>query len=99
MTLFPYTTLFRSGKCKLEQLINWMTIQPAKLFGLNRAGMLRIGDAADIAIFDCDHAFKFREEDYLSKGRNTPFTNQQLYGQTVMIIVDGEIKYQREKEH
>ena len=93
-----YTHLVKTGKCTLEQLIDWLTVQPAKLFNLTRAGMLRIGDAADVAVFDLDHPFKFSEADYLSKGRNTPFTGRELFGQTVMTIVDGEIKYQREKE-
>lgn len=93
-----YTYLVKTGKCKLEQLINWLTFQPAKLFNLDRAGMLRIGDTADIAVFDLDHQFEFSEDDYLSKGRNTPFTGQKLYGQTVLTLVSGEVKYQREKE-
>lgn len=93
-----YTGLVKTGKCTLEQLINWMAIQPAKLFGLDRAGMLRIGDAADIAVFDLEHSFEFSEDDYLSKGRNTPFTGKKLFGQTVLTLVDGQIKYQREKE-
>ena len=93
-----YTHLVKTGKCTLEQLIDWLTVQPAKLFNLTQAGMLRIGDAADVAVFDLDHPFKFSEADYLSKGRNTPFTGRELFGQTVMTIVDGEIKYQREKE-
>lgn len=94
-----YTYLVKNEKCTLEQLINWLTFKPSKLFHLNKAGMLRIGDAADIAVFDLDHKFHFSESDYLSKGKNTPFTDQSLYGQTVMTFVDGKIQYQLEKEH
>ena len=66
-----YTHLVKPGECSLEQLIDWLTVQPAKLFNLTQAGMLRIGDAADIAVFDLYHPFKFSEaESHSGNQRN-----------------------------
>ena len=57
--------------------------------------MLEPGKNADIAIFDIEHKNEIKESDFKSKGLNTPFTGQKVYGETVMTLVDGEIVYQR----
>lgn len=88
-----YTKYVKNGVFSLQQLIKWMSIAPAKIFNFKDAGMLKVGDVADMAIFDLDTQFKFKDEDYFSKGKNTPFTNQELYGKTVMTLVNGKIAY------
>lgn len=64
----------------------------SKLFGLD-AGVLAPGKEADLAVFDLDHAEKLAEEDYLSKGVNTPFTGQEVYGMTALTFVSGKLVY------
>lgn len=44
-------------------------------------------------VFDLDHAEKLAEEDYLSKGVNTPFTGQEVYGMTALTFVSGKLVY------
>ncbi|MGZ1130171.1 hypothetical protein ACXO2T_05215 [Lactobacillus delbrueckii subsp. bulgaricus] len=34
-----------------------------------------------------------KEEDYLSKGVNTPFTGQEVYGMTALTFVSGKLVY------
>ena len=36
-----------------------------------------------------------RLNDYESKGINTPFTGDEVYGATVMTLVDGQVVYRR----
>lgn len=79
----------------LEQLLSWLSDRPAATFNLKQAGVLEPGKPADIAIFDLDHEQEIREEDFASKGVNTPFTGQKVYGTTVMTMVDGKIVYQQ----
>ena len=75
-----------------------MSINPAEKFGLTQAGMLMPGKAADLAIFDLENKEEIKEENYLSKGINTPFTGQKVYGTTFMTLVDGNVVYQKEEQ-
>lgn len=93
-----YTKFVKPGIFKLEQLLDWMSINPAQKFGLTQAGMIMPGKAADLAIFDLDNEEEIKEENYLSKGINTPFTGQKVYGTTVLTLVDGKIAYQKEEQ-
>lgn len=94
-----YTKFVKEEKVfTLEQLLSWLTDQPAKVFNLQKAGVLEPGRPADIAIFDLDHETELKEKDYKSKGVNTPFTGSKVYGATVMTMVDGQVVYRREEE-
>ena len=44
-----YTNFVETGIFTLEQVIDWMAVKPAEIFGLN-AGTLTIGAPADIAV-------------------------------------------------
>lgn len=90
-----YTKFVKTGIFTLAQLINWMAEKPASVFKLTDAGRLEVGQPADIAIFDLDNPHKLEESDYLSKGTNTPFTGETVYGQTVMTLVDGKVVYKK----
>ncbi|EEJ72885.1 dihydroorotase [Lactobacillus ultunensis] len=92
-----YTKFVKNEKVlTLEQLLSLMSDKPAKVFGLKNAGVLEPGKPADIAIFDLDHESKIKEEDFKSKGVNTPFTGHKVYGATVLTMVDGQIVYRRD---
>lgn len=93
-----YTKLVKTGICRLTQLLDWMTAKPADLFGLKDAGHLEPGKPADIAIFDLDHQFEIKQEDYRSKGINNPFTGDKVYGETVLTMVDGKVVYERKED-
>ncbi|EHO49762.1 dihydroorotase [Lentilactobacillus kisonensis] len=88
-----YTKFVKAGIFTLAQLINWMAIKPAAVFKMADAGTLETGRPADLAIFDLDHSHQIKESDYLSKGVNTPFTGETVYGNTVMTLVAGKIVY------
>lgn len=90
-----YTKFVKTGVLKLEQLLSLMTDQPAKVFNLKNCGYLEPGAEADIAIFDLEHETELKEKDYLSKGVNTPFTGNKVFGETVMTLVSGKVVYER----
>lgn len=91
-----YTKFVKKDKVfTLEQLLSWLSDKPAEAFGLKDAGVLEPGKNADIAIFDIEHEATIEEKDYKSKGVNTPFTGQKVYGETVMTMVNGKVVYQR----
>lgn len=90
-----YTRFVKTGRFTLEQLINWMTNKPASVFKMKNAGTLEVGQPADIAIFDLNQEHEIKESEYLSKGKNSPFTGETVYGDTVMTLVDGKIVYSK----
>lgn len=93
-----YTKLVKTGIISLTKLLDLMTAKPADLFNLHNAGHLEPGKPADIAIFDLNNAITIQEADYESKGINTPFTGDRVFGATVMTLVDGQVVYQRKED-
>ncbi|EEI72294.1 dihydroorotase [Lentilactobacillus hilgardii] len=90
-----YTAFVKTGRFTLEQLINWMAKKPAAVFKMKAAGNLEIGKPADIAVFDLDEPHVIKESEYLSKGKNSPFTGATVFGDTVMTLVDGKVVYKK----
>lgn len=88
-----YTALVKTGKCSLSQLLSWLSIAPAKLLGLN-AGKLLPGNPADIAVFDLEQSHVIKQDEFASKGSNTPLIGHELFGITVYTFVDGQLVYQ-----
>lgn len=72
------------------QLLQCMSTNPAKLYGLN-AGTLTVGAPADIVIYNPD--MTWIAGDYVSKASNSPFTGQRLQGVVQFTIVDGKVIY------
>ncbi|MNO15222.1 Dihydroorotase [compost metagenome] len=91
-TAFPllYTKFVVTGRWSLELLVNRMTSDPAKVFGLN-SGKLAAGAPADIAIIDLETEKEVDPEQFASKGRNTPFTDWKLKGWPVATVVQGKV--------
>ena len=84
------TSLVRPGHLTLLQLLEKMTINPAKLYHLPY-GQLAEGAAADFVLFDPEERWK--PGDYASKSSNTPFTGQELYGKVKYTICGGKTVY------
>lgn len=84
-----YTHFVKTGKFTLEQVIDWMAVKPAEIFGIE-AGRLQVGAAADLAVFAIEEEYQVDEKQFKSKAVNTPFTGWQLYGDTLMTFVDGK---------
>ncbi len=93
-TAFPliYTQFVETGKMTLKQLIDCMSVKPAKIFGLPY-GTLEIGASADLTVIDLDKEMKIDPTLFKSKGKNTPFTGYNVKGWPVMTLVEGKIAY------
>ncbi|MBX8922264.1 dihydroorotase [Enterococcus faecium] len=89
-----YTHFVETGQFTLEQVINWLAVKPAEIFGLN-AGTLTVGAPADVAIFDITKTCTIDKEDFLSKGENTPFIGWKVKGETQMTFVNGKLVLQK----
>lgn len=91
-TAFPllYTHLVQTKKFTLKQIVDFLTIKPAKAFGL-QGGKLQVGETADITVVDLETETKIDPETFLSKGKNTPFTDWACKGWPTLTIVNGQI--------
>ena len=84
------TSLVRPGHLTLMQLLEKMTINPARLYHLP-AGEIREGVPADLILFDPEE--EWTPTEYVSKSSNSPFTGWKLYGKVKMTVCGGETVY------
>ncbi len=87
------TSLVEPGYLTLEELIKKMSLNPAKIYGLDK-GTLEIGKDADLVIFDKE-AYRVPET-FRSKAVNTPFKGRILKGRIYATICGGNIAYRAE---
>ena len=91
-----YTKLVRTGEISLTKLVELMSKNPAKRFGMDRKGSLEKGNVSDIILVDLDHEFVIDKEKFQSKGRNTPFHGVRCYGKVKQTFVNGISVYKEE---
>lgn len=84
------TSLVRPGHLTMMQLLEKMTINPARLYHLT-AGEIREGVPADLILFDPEE--EWTPTEYVSKSSNSPFTGWKLYGKVKMTVCGGETVY------
>lgn len=87
------TELVKTGLLTLSQLVEKMSVNPAKIIKIDK-GTLGCGKAADIVIADIDNEYQIDSSTFVSKGHNTPFNGKNVYGRVTTTIVDGEIVYE-----
>ncbi|MBM3506515.1 MAG: amidohydrolase family protein [Alphaproteobacteria bacterium] len=89
-TLLPLTLeLVHGGHIKLLDLLAKLTVNPARLLGLD-AGTLAKGAPADLVVFDLDTPWKISEAGLRSKSKNTPFDGRPVQGKVLRTVVGGE---------
>ncbi|MBO6147063.1 MAG: dihydroorotase [Lachnospiraceae bacterium] len=86
------TNLVKTGHISIKRLIELMSVNPARLYGLN-AGSLSVGAPADIVIFNPDTSWKFTEEDIHSRSKNSPFIGMTLQGKVRYTISAGRYAF------
>ncbi len=84
------TSLVRPGHLTLIQLLEKMTINPARLYHLPY-GKVAPREAADLVIFSPDEQWVPNE--YQSLSSNTPFTGEPLWGKVKYTICRGQVVY------
>lgn len=85
------TNLVKRGHLSYMELIEKMTINPAKLYNLDR-GRLFEGGKADLVVFNPDE--EWIVDEFESKSSNTPFKGMKLYGKVKKTIYRGGIVYE-----
>lgn len=95
-TAFPllFTHLVLKNIITLEQLLDYLTIKPAETFELPY-GKIEVGAPADIVLLNLKAEREINPEEFLSKGKNTPFTGWKCKGWPEMTIAAGQIAWEK----
>jgi dihydroorotase len=88
------THLIETGLLTWPQLLAKMTVNPAKVLGINR-GTLQPGKPADVTVIDPKAKWTIDKTTFQSKSRNTPFDGAKVTGRAVATIVGGDVKMNR----
>ncbi|MDE5758462.1 MAG: dihydroorotase, partial [Allobaculum sp.] len=75
-TAFPllYTQfVYNEKRWSLKQLLDWMAKKPAKRFGLEKSGELKVGYRPDFFLANLDTETIIDPSTFYSKGKNSPF--------------------------
>jgi dihydroorotase len=87
------TRLIEPGHLDWPTALAKMTINPARILGINK-GTLKIGADADITVIDPEARWTVNPALFRSKSTNTPFAGWNLQGRADTVIVGGRIKFQ-----
>lgn len=90
-----YTKLVKPGIISLKKLVELMNSNARKIFGIGTE--IKIGQPADLAAFDLNEKYTVNPDDFLSKGRATPFEGLQVYGKCKLCLVGGKTVWQEKK--
>jgi dihydroorotase len=98
-TLLPVcvTALVEAGHLTWPQLIAKLTVNPARVLGVDR-GTLRPGAVADVTVLDPKAEWTVDPRRFRSKSRNCPFAGWTVRGRAELVLVGGVVKYDRTAE-
>ena len=80
-----YTHLVKKGIISLEKLIELLSVNARRRFG--------ISDDAGYTVWDIEKETVIDPEEFLSMGRSTPFEGWKVYGENLMTLLDGQAVY------
>jgi dihydroorotase len=86
------TQLIEPGHLDWSDALAKLTINPAKILGLDK-GTLRLGADADLTIIDPACRWRIDPSRFQSKSSNTPLGGYAVVGRATKTIVGGEVRY------
>ena len=93
-TLLPVCviSLIEPSHLTWPQLIEKLTVNPARVLGIDR-GTLKPGAKADVTIIDPKVDWTIDPSTFRSKSRNCPFAGWKVRGRAHTVLLSGEVKY------
>ena len=80
-----YTHLVKKGVISLEKLVELLSVNPRKRFGVKNNGY---------AVFEIATPYKIDPSEFLSKGKSTPFTGEEVFGRCVLTVRNEKAVYE-----
>ncbi|MBR6225398.1 MAG: amidohydrolase family protein, partial [Firmicutes bacterium] len=92
-TAFPviYSCLVMEGIIDLDKVVELMSVNPRKRFGLELAD-----ETKDFAVWELKEEYAIDPEKFLTKGRATPFDDWKVQGRCVLNVVNDKVVWKDE---
>jgi len=87
--------LVHDGFLTLEELINKMAKNPAKIIGINND--IKQGNIADLTIINPDVPYEIDPGSFKSRSKNSPFSWMKVKGLAFLTMVNGKVVYLYDK--
>ena len=88
---FPllYTNLVKTGIMSMERLMELIVYNPRERFGIK--------DEGSFTVFSLDKEYEIKAEDFISKGKSTPFLGERVCGECLLTVAKGRVSYKSDK--
>lgn len=86
-----YTKLVKTGVITLEKLIDLLNTNARLRYGIGSE--IKEGQKADLTVFDLNEKYVIDPKDFLSKGKASPFTGEEVYGKCKLTLCGGKIAF------
>lgn len=84
------------GKCSVTDVVNWMCVGPARVYGMKNKGSLIEGYDGDLTLVDLETRRVINDSDTWTRVGWTPYAGRELTGWPIYTIVDGTVVHMRE---
>ena len=92
-TMLPLSLkLYHEQQISLIDLLAKLTINPAKILGIDR-GRIKKNAIADLVLIDINRKWKIDTNKFHSKSKNSPFNDFEVCGKAIITVVAGKIVY------
>ena len=81
-----YTHFVKTGIMSMEKLIFLLSKNARERFGISDSGF---------SVWELDTEYKVNPDDFLSKGRSTPFEGAKVCGTCLMTVYNGQTVYKK----
>jgi len=90
-----YTKLVKEEGISLNRLSEIMSKNTGEILKLN-SGKLQEGYQGNVVLVDEKASCVINGDDFTSKGKNTPFTGEEVFGKVLMTVRKGRVMYREE---
>ncbi len=80
-----YTYLVKNNIISMERLVDLLSVNPRNRFS--------IGTDVGYTVFSCDREYTINSEEFLSKGRSTPFNGMKVFGECLLTVYNDKAVY------
>lgn len=92
-----YTKLVKEENISLNKLSELMSKRPGEIMNLNK-GKVTVGFDGDLVLVDLEKRYDIDSNNFVSKGKNTPFNGKTVWGEVLMTIKGGKIVYEKREQ-
>ena len=86
----------KDGRCSISDIVKWMCVGPAKVYGIKNKGSLIEGFDGDLTLVDLENHRIIQDSDTWTRVGWTPYAGMELTGWPMYTIVDGDVVHKRD---